>query len=100
MSKHNRERRRRRQLEKIVILHPNHPEYSAETLRRLAALQGQPGKNQVAIFHEQFCADALRRGAKKCMCNPEIKVLDPEHLDSERDRRAYKSHWINQPIEE
>lgn len=52
------------------------PVLSEETLRRLTELQARPGVHQVGIFHEQFCANALRKGAKKCVCTPDIRFIE------------------------
>jgi hypothetical protein len=72
------------------------PEYSAETLARIAELQsqigGRGGIHRVGVFHEQFCTDALRAGAKKCLCRPEIKILTGDETE-ERFQRAYRNHW-------
>jgi transposase-like protein len=71
------------------------PEYSEETRRRIAALAGQTGGgiHKVAVLHEQFCADALRRGATKCLCHPEIKVVTAGETE-ERFQRAYANHCL------
>lgn len=96
MSKHNRDRKKVRNLRKVLMFDENHPEYSLETLERMAALTPIAQVNKVAIFHEQFCANALRRVAKKCLCRPDIKVLDPDNLEEERDKKAFANHWYQE----
>src|SRR5215813_9265889 len=72
MSRHRREQQR---LRKVILKGPLGVEYSEETMSRLKALEGRPGVNQVGIFHQGPCADALRAGSRKCTCTPEIRLI-------------------------
>lgn len=88
MSKKNREKREIR----VFVKKVGQPkvEYSKETLEKMLALKAREGAfNQVAICHEQFCADALRRGAKKCLCRPEVKIVTADSTDP-RDAKAWR----------
>lgn len=54
------------------------PALSENTLRQIKAL-GMfclPGSvNQIGIFHEWVCVDAIKAGAKKCICTPEVRLI-------------------------
>lgn len=85
MSRH---RRKQQEIKAAVLARrEGAPILSDRTMQRILELRSQvaPGVvNHVGIFHEQFCADALRAGAPRCMCVPDVHILDP---NNPRDRR-------------
>ncbi len=62
----------------LIARSENAPVLSEKTLRRISAM-GMfcvPGSvNHVGIFHEQYCANALKAGAKRCDCTPDIRII-------------------------
>jgi len=68
----------RKKKKKVILVRNEYaPVLSEETLRRITAIGmlARPGLNELGIFHEQFCADALGAGAKKCVCTPDVRFI-------------------------
>lgn len=90
MSKHNRERKRRA----VIMRDKNAAVLSQKTLAKVADFNSRavPGRvNHVGVFHEAFCAKALRSGAAKCVCEPDVRLLDPGDTSNPADRRAMEN---------
>ena len=62
----------------LLVRSEDAPVLSDDTHREIKALAMfcQPGSvNQVGVFHDQFCADALENGAAKCACKPDVRLI-------------------------
>jgi hypothetical protein len=52
------------------------PILSDRTLARIAALQVRAGEvYTVTIAHEEHCYRALERGARRCVCSPDLTLV-------------------------
>jgi hypothetical protein len=52
------------------------PILSARTLERMTQLQFRAGEVSVVnVAHEEFCYRALQRGAKRCVCEPDLNLV-------------------------
>jgi hypothetical protein len=52
------------------------PVLSARTLTRIGRLQVRAGQVlRLNVAHDEFCYRALQRGARKCMCEPDLTLV-------------------------